>query len=464
MRARTGVIAFARVATLAAFVSLSAQAKAQEAPTGRAVTVVHRAPGNAPSLGPRYAPVTIEYFGSLDYGRRSTTELARLERLYLDHPNRVRVVFYLVKKSKLNQAAYEAFRQGRFWQFARAVRESGWPKNERIPDYCRAAGVDVARVERVLAQPAPANELIEAAETLRQRRQLATGSRSNIVFNGVEHRPANPAEWESAYQSAYARARAALDRGTPVRSLFRRLLRDVELERNQTWFSPGDIDERADADPPPTTAGPGWLLGDVDRTGPLTLGPARAPVVVVFFCNAASSHCRTTFRHLSQLRDNYPESVRVVYKGVFTDDQRGAELAQRAIYCAAEQDAEWQFADQLFKRYPVPKLERERLVERAAGVDLDPEELDNCLVAERHADQVAREMQRARDAGVVFTPSIAVGRRLYVGKRTWTDLQRMVELELRPGLLERAGELRHRALQTVAPAPELDPQATDKTP
>ena len=419
---------------------------------GRAVAVVHAPHLELPTIGPEHAPVTVEFFCNFNGDRNFPKYYAMLLELAERHPARLRIEFHIVGNA-FSEAAYEAFDQGRFHEFARAAFGHGSrPRLSDLEQWADQAGMNYAELQRAL-EDGRHKPRIARAQALRARR----GSRSSskiVAFNGEfqARKATNLEELEETYDDHYRRAKALLDDGVPVDQLFARLAREAGLRHGDVPRAPGKVDLAPTVEPPPL-ATPALLASRLPEQPWPSRGPAAARVVMVLACSLQSDGCRDLYRRVELARADHADDVRVTLLPLFDDELHpDARLAHEATLCAGDQGKYWELVDQIFRVHRPHQLGLEFLVEHAEKAGLIGDDFARCVEGRRHADHVAEALTALRRAGVTYTPSLVVGGRIYVGMRSDTDLLALVNLELRPGLLERARELRRHILDTIAPA------------
>lgn len=145
------------------------------------------------------------------------------------------------------------------------------------------------------------------------------------------------------------------------------------------------------------------------------MGNPDAPVTIVEFtdyqCPFCARHVETT---LPQLIARYIEAGEVYY--IMKDFpiaslHPNAHSAAEAARCAGEQDAYWEMHDALFVRQPTWQgLEnpRDEFINIAGELDLDADEIGNCLDSGRHADAVDANLAEGSALGVTGTPSFFI--------------------------------------------------------
>ncbi len=452
---------------------------------GRILRVEHAPLGDAPTRGPRTAPVTIEVFfspgselGNQAY-RRALAEWRR-------HPARIRLVFRPLLRSDASQyvapLAIAAHARGKFFALMDelASQPGPQPTREAVLDAAARVGLDRAAAAAATIDDDAIKAVLDANDHLSVRARV--GQRADLVLN---RRPLGPtpddATLESAYQAALALARIELAAGAPATALpalagrRSRCLdgRDRDRPRSRRGrgpdepADPDDVDDRATprtgwhlgtllrdgtdcpAEIPPTgrvdrpldyevTSGPAepraaLLDAPLSTAGLPSCGPAQAPVVVQVICNLRSTGCADQLLRARRLAIDYVPSVRVVYRPWVDLAAETAPLElplAEAVMCGQRLGDGWRFVRTLLgqdreqPRFDTPA--------RRAGIDADA--FTACADAPPVAARQA--IEEARAAGVGWSPTVVIGQRAYVGG--FTDNRPMadvIDAELAPGLL-----------------------------
>lgn len=208
--------------------------------------------------------------------------------------------------------------------------------------------------------------------------------------------------------------------------------RDIEMLRD-------DIDElrvRIDAPlPPPApptrpgSSNPATVYAVPVSDAP-TRGPSDALVTVVAFTDYQCPFCGRVESTLAQLRERYPEDVRVVVQQLPLAFHKHAFDAAVAAECAAEQGQFWPLHDRLFER------QRELSDQRppaafAEGIEgLRRSALERCTASERARAKVTEDQRLAERFGVRGTPSFFINGRFLSGAQPLERFAEAVEREL----------------------------------
>ena len=441
---RPRVVAGAAALTLLA--ALVTSAPAQPGPGVRArpeiVTVVHDPPGVVPVLGPRLAPVTIEFFCNLGDGTASAQVYRLLTQLHQRHPRRLRVLFRLVSSGERSnphiEAGLEAFSQGRFIAFASALyADSGRsPRVSQLADIARGAGVDPRRLAEALSD---GRHAAQATANHFYRKRHRVRRVPGLLINGepYDRRPRTIDELEELYDAAYARSRAPLARGVPLSDLYPRLLEQVVARRPAPLIGPGAVDGLRPGERPPL--GPAPLVDPRALRGGHHRGPDDALVTIHLFCNFQTRNCAQTAAMLDEVMAAYPDEVRLAFHHLYDPGDRREDRALdlgRAALCADRAGRFWDFYDLVYRQARQGSV-RVALADLPDLLDTDGGRFAACLSDHRVAGRLRAERRRDHALGVSLTPSVVLGGRLYTGTKSFDELAGLVDRELLPGVLGR---------------------------
>jgi protein-disulfide isomerase len=141
------------------------------------------------------------------------------------------------------------------------------------------------------------------------------------------------------------------------------------------------------------------------------LGKSDAPLTMVEFTDYECPFCRqfhlTTFE---ELKRNYVDTgkLRYVSRDFPLDFHRNAMKAAVAARCAADQGRFWELRHTLIVN--AQTLSRDSMVTFARDLRLDADRFASCLDADRHRQDVQRDIADGHTAGVDGTPTFVVGR------------------------------------------------------
>ena len=125
--------------------------------------------------------------------------------------------------------------------------------------------------------------------------------------------------------------------------------------------------------------------------------------------------------------EKYPRQVKLVFKNFPLRSHKFARQAAAAALAAHAQGRFWDFHDALFASYN--KLNETKVEEIRALLELDKSAFDAQRKAPRVRDQIQKDIQWAREAGVNGTPTVFINGRLQ-RQRSLESFSAAVEVEL----------------------------------
>lgn len=428
------------------------------APKGSVVQVEHRDPSALPSRGPLDALVTIELFFSPGLGSRVQV-YRNLERLQASHPSRIRLVYRIVEsggQARLPRAALEAHAQGKFHEFMDVLNASrDRPADKELLELGKKVGLDPERLATAMARPPQAYEDVLQANELRRKQKLrGQQALPGVLFNGRP--PATQivnldmTQLEREYNTAKDLAEDLLDRGAD-RGALAQALDELDEPPADIVVHSGPTDEDLGDD----IAGPVLATPPLDLRGLPSYGPVEAATTIVVMCSPTSSNCQAPMRTARNIRDWYPDQVRVVWAPYFDltrEDAAELSLLADAALCAEKLGITLEDRDETFGNAASPGW---RWVEAVLGENnrrrVTPDKILDKIADKLRVDRAAFAtcraqvagtsiawIEAARRAGVRVTPSTVVGGRIYGPIDDRATLQLLVETELAPGMLGEA--------------------------
>jgi len=130
---------------------------------------------------------------------------------------------------------------------------------------------------------------------------------------------------------------------------------------------------------------------------------------------------------LEQLLEKNSETVRLVIKNYPLSRHKFAEQAARASLAADRQGMFWEFHDKLFDNYK--ELSSEKIDEIAAELGLDMKRFKTDMESQAVRQQVNRDRQDGRKAGVTGTPILFVNG-IKVRDRSIAGIQKLIDKQL----------------------------------
>ncbi len=142
-----------------------------------------------------------------------------------------------------------------------------------------------------------------------------------------------------------------------------------------------------------------------------SIGDPNAPVSVEEFSDFQCSHCKTFSQTLEpEFIENYVDTGKVylTFKN-FPIFGEASENAAEATYCAADQNAMWQYKKALFSFSSFQDaFSDNNLVSYAESLELDSGEFQNCLESDKFVSAIQADMANGKNLGIQGTPSFSV--------------------------------------------------------
>lgn len=166
-------------------------------------------------------------------------------------------------------------------------------------------------------------------------------------------------------------------------------------------------------------------------------GPADAPVTLIEFSDFQCPYCARATTLVDQLRERYPDRLRVVFMHFPLSSHEWARPAAMAAQCAARQDEDafWRLHDFYFSNQDaltpgnVMAKSEPILAETSVNVD-DWKTCATDRTSDVHrsvARQVNASLEAGKEAGVTGTPSFFVNGEKVQGARTVEAFARKIE-------------------------------------
>ena len=182
-------------------------------------------------------------------------------------------------------------------------------------------------------------------------------------------------------------------------------------------------DVRVELEPPRTTI-------ETDANDP-AFGSRNATVEIVEFSDFQCPFCQRLNGTLEQLKADYGDDVRLVFKDYPLPNHAQAFKAAEAGNCAHEQGKFWELHDVMFSNQS--ELEVADLKRHAGELGLDQASFDTCLDSGRFAASVSADLRLGQGVGVSSTPTVFLNGRAVMGAAPYNVFAEIVQDEIDRG-------------------------------
>jgi protein-disulfide isomerase len=166
----------------------------------------------------------------------------------------------------------------------------------------------------------------------------------------------------------------------------------------------------------------------VDASGYPSLGPDEAPVTIVEFSDFECPYCARVQPTLEQVRAEFPDTVRLVFRQFPLNMHANARKAAEASLCASDQGKFWEMHDLMFDEQK--ELTVAELKDKAGRLDLDQKTFDSCLDSGQHSRLVDQDLKAGQVVGVTGTPAMFVNGRMLSGAVDFETVSEIVNDEI----------------------------------
>lgn len=158
------------------------------------------------------------------------------------------------------------------------------------------------------------------------------------------------------------------------------------------------------------------------------VGPAAAKVTIVEFSDFQCPHCARLGPVLKEVAAKYDGAVAVHLRNFPLSMHKQAEPAARAMQAAHRQGKALEMSDKMFAN--MKALSDTELLKYAEELGLDVAKFKADFESQEVKDEVAKDLQAGKDAGVRGTPAVFVNGLRFQGPRTVDGFKEVVESEL----------------------------------
>ncbi len=160
-----------------------------------------------------------------------------------------------------------------------------------------------------------------------------------------------------------------------------------------------------------------------------SIGPLDAKVIII---EVGCFKCKYTKQFeptVKKILKNYKDKIRFVFRDFPSATHENALLDSQAAKCANEQGKFWEYHDLLFENQD--NLNNETLKDLSRQLDLNTTQFNECLDTNKYKTAVDNEVTEEISAGIYGTPTIYVNEQIFVGPKTYKELSKVIDTELK---------------------------------
>ena len=154
-------------------------------------------------------------------------------------------------------------------------------------------------------------------------------------------------------------------------------------------------------------------------------GPQDAKVTVVMFQDFQCPFSNRSQPTVKQLRELYPDKVKLVFKNFPLNFHKQAEIAAEAALAAGAQGKFWEMHDKIFANQK--NINLDSLKGYAQELNLDMKKFNEDLDTHRYKKTIDEDMKLATGAGVRGTPTFFINGKKLVGAKPVGAFQQMID-------------------------------------
>jgi protein-disulfide isomerase len=253
-------------------------------------------------------------------------------------------VYFIYKHSPLGfhpraepaaRAAEAAGMQGKFFEMHdKLFADYKNMTQENFDKWAGEIGLNVAKFKKDMASDA-AKAIVKA--DMAESAKVGARGTPNFFVNGIPVRGALPFErFKPIIDAELKKANALIKKGTKLKDVYAEVMKDAGKPAAPNFKLPT------------APAKPKGKVKVDDHPEDMAFGPKSAKVTIYEFSDFQCPFCTKGANVMTQLKKDYGDKIRVVFKNLPLSFHDQAELAARAAHAAGKQGKFWQMHDKLF--------------------------------------------------------------------------------------------------------------------
>ncbi len=175
------------------------------------------------------------------------------------------------------------------------------------------------------------------------------------------------------------------------------------------------------------TALPSQPPREVDETRDHIYGNKNAKVTLIEYSDFECPFCSRHFDTMQQIKKDFPNDVRVVFRHFPLSFHPEAQKAGEASECAAAQGKFWEMYEKIFAANKAGSMNVAAWKQAAKDLGLDTAKFDKCLDSGEMASRVTEDLNEGSQAGVGGTPATFVNGELLEGALPYETFKQAIQ-------------------------------------
>lgn len=168
---------------------------------------------------------------------------------------------------------------------------------------------------------------------------------------------------------------------------------------------------------------------NVAEKGNPSLGPEKAKVTIIEFSDFECPYCKRSQATTKQLREQYKDKIRWVFRDYPLPFHRNAMFAHIAANCAIEQNKYWEYFNLLFENSE--NLVKENVILLAEKAGLEKTKFNACLAdSGKISAEIEADVADGQAVGVNGTPAFFINGIFVEGAQPLGAFQKIIDEEL----------------------------------
>jgi len=162
-----------------------------------------------------------------------------------------------------------------------------------------------------------------------------------------------------------------------------------------------------------------------------SIGPADAKITIIEFGDYECGYCARAFSTVQQLREKYPDDVRIVYRDFPLSFHPRAVPAAVAANCAGEVGGEtkyWEVHNSLMQNQSALQDDDLKAAVQKAGVDMS--KWSTCITDDKQLAEIQKDFEDGSNAGVSGTPAFFINGIFLNGAQPLDQFEVIIKREL----------------------------------